>query len=587
MTPVVRALESRLRRVVRADKEEAGAVVILVAMLLVVFMGCAAIAVDLGREQVVAAQLQKAADAGALAGAVYLPGNLATAQSVAQAVALQNVRVGLSGPVTVTSVLGIRPTQLKVTVSGPMTFTFGQAIGINGTTVTRTATADFSGPTPMGSPCNILGREDMPSDSQTGQAPVASANCSGAGTYWVNIAGTYVNKARGDAYADLWCTQPDDGKGIDGCSIPNSTAGNPGTNTEYDPNGYIYTVRVTTAGILNLQGYDIAWVATGDNCTDNLAGASAVSNTYVTDGAKRYATGTSAYCTGDTQMNYYDGDLSAVKTIVTVRAPAATSINPLDGTTLCQRSWNGWGDQYASPSTYANPNPTLGKALDLATLLNFKSPSYDSSLAEVFHRWANLCTGNPNGMYVTPGDYSIQVQTVGGGGQNRFGLRASLDSGNSNVSIFANGKESMFNNVNAGVSEFFLVRLGSGAAAHTLTLRFFDMGDATAPVSAVVLQPDNSNLTAGAPWSGCVGIGPTGGASPGSLLSNCTVTTTSATNGGRWQSIQVPIPSNYVCNADSDQSKCWIKIKLTTTAAQADTTTWAASMDGDPVRIIR
>jgi hypothetical protein len=48
----------------------------------------------------------------------------------------------------------------------------------------------------------------------------------------------------------------------------------------------------------------------------------------------------------------------------------------------------------------------------------------------------------------------------------------------------------------------------------------------------------------------------------------------------------VPIPSNYVCNADADQSKCWIKIRLTTGAAQADTTTWAASMDGDPVRII-
>lgn len=584
MTRVRDAAGRRLQQVVRLDKQ-AGAVAVLVAILLpIVFMGCAAIAVDLGREQVVAAQLQKAADAGALAGAVYLPGNLSTAQSVAQAVALQNIRVGLSGPATVTSSLGARPTQLKVTVSGPMTFTFGQVLGVSGTTVTRTATADFAGPTPMGSPCNVFGREDMaPGTTDSSQLPVSSPNCAGAGSYWVNMAGQNVNKARGDAYAAGWCTDPDDGKGIDGCSIPNSTAANPGTNLEYDPNGYVYTVRVTQAGMLTLQGYDMAWVATGDHCSDHLAGANKVTNPLVKDPASRYATGDSAYCTGDTQAGYPEGDLSIVRTLVTVRNPAATSINPLDGTQLCnQTNLKGWGNQYASASTYANPSPKLVTALNLADLLNGSSKNYDATLATYFHRWANLCPTQ----WVTPGDYSVQVQTFGGGGQNRFALRASLSSGNSGVSIFANGKESVFNNVNAGVSKFFLVRLGSGAAAHTLTLGFFDMGDATDPVSAVVLQPDNSTLAAGQPWTGCVGIGPTGGPLPGSPISQCTITTTASTNGGRWQKVLVPIPANYRCLADADQSKCWVQIKLTTASAQADTTTWTAALDGDPVRII-
>jgi hypothetical protein len=575
-----------LRRV-RFDGKESGAVAVLVAMLLVVFMGCAAIAVDLGREQVVAAQLQKAADAGALAGAVYLPGDLPTAQSVAKSVALQNVRVGLAGPVTVTSVVGARPTQLVVTVSGPMTFVFGQAIGISGTTVTRAATADFAGPTPMGSPCNVFGREDMAANGESGQSSVGSSNCAGAGTYWVNMAGYDVNKARGDAFAAGWCTDPDDGKGIDGCSIPNSTAANPGTNTQYDPNGYVYTVRVTQPGLLTLQGYDMAWVATGDHCSDNLAGASGVTNSFVptaADAKVRYATGDSAYCTGDTQAGYPEGDDSILSTRVTVRNPAATSINPLDGTPLCNPlNLKGWGVQYDAPSTYARPNPKVITPLNLSALLNGKSPSYDSTLAEYFHRWAPLCPGS---VWVTPGDYSIQVQTFNGGGQNRFAIRASLSSGNQYVSVFANGKESVFNNVNNGTSEFFLVRLGSGTASHTLTLGFFDMGDATKPVSATVLQPDSSTLAAGQPWPGCIGIGPTGGPAPGSGLSQCTVTTTAATNGGRWQYVQVPIPANYECNQDADQSKCWVKIRLTTAAAQADTTTWTASMDGDPVRII-
>ena len=46
---------------------------------MVVFVGLAAIAVDLGRAYVVGQQGQRAADAAALAGVVSLPGDLATA----------------------------------------------------------------------------------------------------------------------------------------------------------------------------------------------------------------------------------------------------------------------------------------------------------------------------------------------------------------------------------------------------------------------------------------------------------------------------------------------------------------------------
>ena len=573
----------------RRMREDSGAVALMTALLMVVFMGMAAIAVDLAREYALAAQLQKAADAGALAGAVYLPDRLDLATQAAKDVVAANYKNNSVGTLVPTVSVGSRPTQLIVTVSASMSFTFGAAIGIGSTTVTRSAKADFAGPTPMGSPCNIFG-QDVP-----GQGSVASANCAVAGTYWTNIAGANVNKARGDAYSSGWCTAADAGT-IDGCSPASTSASNPGVNSELDPSGYTYIVRVLKAGTLTLEGYDIAWVATGDTCTDNLAGAAGVTNDYVTtsaDSTKRYAATGGTYCPGDTQMGWSNGDLSPVKTSVIVRSPATISTNPLDGPVIagCSRSWDGWGDKYTSAASVSNQNPALatGGDLVLASKLDKTKATYDKPLAEVFHRWAPLCqsqalTTNNSGdsFAVTPGDYSIQVKTTGGGGQNRFGLRAILNAGadNGEVSIFAAGKASFFNNVTAGTSEFFLARLSTATAGKNMTLSFFDLGDATAPVTVTVLQPDSSTLTAGSAFTGCVGKGPFSGS-----LSGCSVTTTSATNGGKWQYITFPIPSNYKCNSELDQSKCWIKIRTTTSSGQSDTTTWGVSLDGDPLRL--
>jgi Flp pilus assembly protein TadG len=576
------------RRVLRRPdiREDGGAVALLTALLMVVFIGMAALSVDVAREYAVAAQLQKAADAGSLAGAVYLPDNVALASSTAKAVVASNYKNNTNtATLTINVSVGARPTQLVVTVSTPVDFAFGSAIGVASATVTRTSKAEFAGPSPMGSPCNIFGRNDM-----TGaDSAIASTDCTGVGTYWANVAGTNVNKARGDAYADSWCTVPDAGS-IDNCSPAVTSASAPGTNTEYNSTGYTYIVRVQTAGMLTLEGYDIEWAATGDTCTgtdsNNLAGAAGRTNDFVTsaaDSTARYAATGGAFCPGDTQMGYSNGDLSIVRTDVLVRQPPLVSSNPLDGATIagCTRSWNGWGDLYTAPASNASPTPALttNGALDYAAKLDKTKPTYDKALAEVFHRWAPLCT--VGAISVQPGDYSIQVRTTGGGGQNRFGLRAQLSSGNQNVSIFAAGKESMFNNVTAGTSTFHLVRLGSGAAAHNLTLRFFDIGDASAPVSATVLQPDTSTLASGVPFSGCIGAGPVSGP-----LAGCAITTTSATNGGKWQTITIPIPASYACNDDHNQAACWVKIRLSTTAGQSDTTTWTAGLDGDPVRIV-
>lgn len=538
-----------------------GIVAIWTALLAVVLFGMAAIAVDISRWYVEGQRLQKAVDAAALAGAVLLPGDPADASIAARTLAERNGWDIDGTTVTYQDGAGSRPSQMRVTMSSTVENGFGAMLGVPTKTITRTAVAEYAGPAPMGSPCNVFGREDMEAELPSGsQGEVASSNCDSAGSYWANIAGTDVNKARGDAFGASWCTKPDDGRGIDGCDRVDSSGVSPGHNKEFDAGGYVYMVRVTHSGTLDLQGYDLGWVATGDTCTDgNLVGVSST-NTYVetaAEASRRYGRGSSPFCTGDTQMARPEGDGGAVVTRVTVREPSSSPWNPLGGDVRCTLDLPGW------------PLSTPRAALSGSTADN-------RLLQSVYHRWADLC---PVSLYARAGeDWSIQVQTVGGGGQNRFALRANLTAGGdpADVSIFGAGRVSLFNNVPAGTSAFNVVRLDSGAANRVLSLEFFDLGDATDPVTVTVLAPDSDS-----PMVGCAGAGPTSGP-----LAGCSVTTRSSTHGGRWQVVQIPIPSTYACSDDRDQAKCWVRVRLSTGAAQADTTTWSASLSGDPLRLV-
>lgn len=552
---------SLIRRRLAAGDGDEGIVAILTVLLALVLFGCAAIAVDISRWYVEGERLQKAVDAASLAGAVYLPGNPTSASAAAHEFAEDNGFTIDGSEVTYEEGRGRRPSQLRITMSSNVDNAFATLLGVPTTRITRTAVAEYAGPVPMGSPCNVFGREDMELLLASGsQGTVASANCSTAGTYWANIAGSNVNKARGDGYAAGWCTKPDDGRGIDGCDRIDPTGSSPGTNLDYDSTGYVYLVRVKKTGSLNLQGYDIGWAATGDNCTaGNLVGATNV-NPYVQtrgEATIRYARGSNAFCTGDSQMSLPEGDDSTVRTVITVREPSASVWDPLAGKVACTLDLPGWNLQ--TPRGRLSANDANSRLLQ-----------------QTFHRWADLC---PAPLNASAGeDWSIQVRTIGGGGQNRFALRAAMSSGAgaADVSIFGAGRISLFNNVPAGTSNFNVVRLDSGAADRVLSLNFFDLGDATAPVSVTVLAPDSN-----APMTGCTGLGPTTGSMPG-----CTLTTRSSTHGGRWQTINIPIASDYLCSDDRDQAKCWVRVRLSTTDAQADTTTWSAALSGDPLRLV-
>lgn len=200
------------------------------------------------------------------------------------------------------------------------------------------------------------------------------------------------------------------------------------------------------------------------------------------------------------------------------------------------------------------------------------------------------------------GDYVVQVQTnrnvdgsvrTVGGGHNRFALR--VKSGGSlsatTVRMFGLGKLPIYANATGSDTRFHLAQIPPGAANRQLRITFFDVGDASDVGTLTVLPPTDSNQ---ATFSGCSYTAPPGNSTGppfGKFVATGTGCSVAGVSSGSWngQIIEwiVPIPSNYTCNY-LDPTGCWVKMKFQYggSVQVSDTTTWSATLDGNPVRII-
>src|SRR6267143_294831 len=87
----------------RADRDERGQTLVIVALSLTALFGFMGLVADIGWYELNMIRIQRAADAAALAGVVYLPGNVGGAVTAAQAEAAKNgFADGVNG-VTVTA----------------------------------------------------------------------------------------------------------------------------------------------------------------------------------------------------------------------------------------------------------------------------------------------------------------------------------------------------------------------------------------------------------------------------------------------------------------------------------------------------
>ncbi len=558
-------------------RSDRGAAAVLVALAaLPILIGSAVLGVDLARLQLSGQQAQRAADSAALAGVVFLPADPSRADGDARAAARAN---GIPpADVDVARVPGY-PSRLSVRVSVPVKHGFGQLLGVPTHTVSRLAIADFARPLVLGSPCNVIGNEDMPG---TGGGPeqmaVSGAGCRGGGRLWTAIQGPDSNKEHGDAVTARRCVWGPADNTPDGCSQNGFGPSPPGLNLDYRPGGYTYVIRVTRPGILRLQGYDLGWVATGSSCTgvfnragglvSALAGADRVlTNEYVDSAGAasnaRYAQGPGPFCAGDSQGVYpYDDDSKAalaMTTTVTPRRPGVSSWEPSTGAPLCPvTSYQGFDGLTTTLATRLRPG--VGGVAGLA-------------LRRTFHRWAEICPATA----VTPGDYTVTVTTGAGAGQNRYALRGWLEGQTGGVAVMAQERLGAYINIASGTSRFHLVRLDSSAAGRTLEVGIFDLGDAAGQIRLTLLGPDSD-----VPFGRCDVSGAlVAAAAP------CSILTSRPVSDSHWLRFRIPIPRDYRCSFDDDQSKCWVRAQIWSSREQYDATTWTAKMDGDPVRLVR
>jgi Flp pilus assembly protein TadG len=119
-------------------REESGVVLVLVAICMVVFLGMAALAIDLGSFRQAQAQAQNAADAAALAAAQDLPGNPTTATVQANTY----VQKDLPGATAVvTTPYNSDSGQVKVTVNATTPSFAGRIFGVTSAAVSASAVA--------------------------------------------------------------------------------------------------------------------------------------------------------------------------------------------------------------------------------------------------------------------------------------------------------------------------------------------------------------------------------------------------------------------------------------------------------------
>jgi hypothetical protein len=562
---------TRSRRRVGSKRDEGGFVLTWFALMLVVLIAFAGFGVDVWNWWYTAEKAQRAADAGALGGVVFMPDDFSTAQTTAKSI------VGDNGynPAAATVTKGDRENQLKVEISETVTNFFTGLLGLKQTTIRRDAVAEFNGGLKMGSPSNTLGNDPE-------NPPTAN--------HWLNIASPGATKLSGDRFAANRCS--------------GSEYKCTGTNEEYLPDTYYFSVEVPAAAAgttVTIQAFDaVHAVVNPTNCNTNMPSTAGPAPTEMDkltavypDAASRYGSGFSVWCTGDDDTNKGGAIATPQSSTFIVRNPDVTPYDPTNNpvVTGCVKQYQGRNE-----AVYNLLDPGLG--------------TYNAAFAASFHRWATLCTINN----AVEGRYIVQVKssvpfgdsdpannvdlptTKNNYGMNRYALRAGFLSGATmlpnGIKLFAEERLPIYANSSFGATpEFYLARVLPGpSTGRVLQLTFYDIGDIGGTCAGgckttieVLSPPDATVALDQCTWK------QEGGPMPaGAVVSGCTVSQmANADFNGRLVTADIKVPAAYNCAVNS-ATGCWVKIRMSYSAGTVanDTTTWQAKIIGDPVRLV-
>lgn len=559
-----------------ATDAEGGYVLVMLSLMFVLLMLFAGYSVDAGNWNLHRNETQTAAEAAALGGVAFLPDDFAGAEATARQIALHH---GFDASQVNVSA-GSGDNQLQVTITEDVSNYFVRVIGMETTTISSSATAEFEQPVEMGSPEHILGN-----DPESGFFP----------DYWLSIAARGVDKELGDRFNTRRCQV-------------GTTAECSGTwNQEYDSGGYKYAVRVTDASTpLRIQIFDPAWTWTGSTCNiPNWPTAAEIATLqtlddgsnpniplgYYDDAAARYAGGDTPWCVGDDRPGA-NGPATQYRVRMPDTSPWDDNDNPVVWASGCRPVTF---PAYEPTSIYAAPTASIFEMLEPGGPGNNEWQVRDNgnwTFAEVFRRWVTICE-IPVGPWLVEGDYIIQVQANSDtGGQNRYSLRAGPpDAGNGVLDVgqatFSRGRLPIYANTGSADIQFFLARVPPSSGERVLEVTFFDVGDAAAAGTLSVVPPPGA-LSSGS-FANCsftLAGNPV-------ASTNCSLPNVLDSLGYGEQVVEatVTIPSQndpstpYWCDV-TDPDDCWVTIRAQFSGGLTDATTWTANLIGDAVRIV-
>ena len=203
-----------------------GQIIVMFALSIMLLFGILALVIDVGAMWNESLHVQLAAEAAALAGVPYMPGDFATATTKAQAEATKNGYTTGSGTTVSTAVDAESNRRLDVTITRTYSDLLPRPVRHADGTVTRTATGEYTLPVPMGSPLSVYGDN--------------------SGRFWAAAEAQGSNRSYGDAYGTYYNPSPT-------------------LNNQYDSNGYMYAIDVPSgAGATNIDLYDPGFCAVDD-----------------------------------------------------------------------------------------------------------------------------------------------------------------------------------------------------------------------------------------------------------------------------------------------------------------------------------
>lgn len=531
------------RRLVGLYRDERGQSFIMVALMLTALLGFVGIVIDIGWYEVNLIRVQRAADAAALAGVVYLPGNVNGGRTAARDEAAKNGFIHNGTTVNVLADPDLINTKIMNTsVTAPVRTYFAQLFGVSSFTASRRARAEFILPVPMGSPQAWFGVNVLCRNTDTAPTCPAVPSATGVGTlasqgFWGAVETRGATRGNGDAYSTYY-----------------NVLGPGGLNTAFDPLGYSYIVEFP-AGTVNgdVWLYDPLFCPTGrkTSAPNNRLGTGDVwftnGGTPLTTEFRLWNMNGTPYSTADDVLVASDGGLF-------------TSMDDVDKSAAYR------GDQQ-----YGGGSNGSGEG-DCAT--------------NAYHNaWWRMATG------LSEGDYRLQVVTSSGGtnqdGLNAWGIQATSLVGPS-ARVYGQSRMALTMNVASGVSTFYLAQIDAVHAGKTLEIKLFDPGDIT-NTTLRIRQPTAGGYTnATFNWTA---TGVQGAGNPGTSGTNATSLATSGSGAGyfqnQWVTFSIPLPPSYTAPQPAGEpGPGWWKIQYTTGANGLEVTTWEVNIRGNPVHLV-